>query len=788
MSMLLRNPGVTAAAVLVLALGIGANSAIFSAVYAVLLRPLPVKDVDRLVAIAMVSRKLNVTGAQPGFRVYATWKEHGRPFESVAAASPGTASLSIGGGEQTVRLWRVTASFFPTLGVSPVMGRNFLPGEDQPGSGRVALLSRRFWRGRFNGDPRILGTAVTIEGEPFAILGVLPEGFHVDGRPADVYVPMARSLNSREALQTDIYARLKPGVTIQQAQAELDAYSSRLDAGPLGWQAHLWPLRDFQVRDVRLSLWVLLGAVGLVLLMACANTATLLLARATARRNEIAIRAALGAGGGRLVRQLLTESSILALLGGACGLFVAAGCVRLVPLLHHERLPGLLEQVRVDSGVLAFTLVLSVLTGLLFGAAPAVAARRLDVFATLKEGGRSGNSAACRRGWDLLVITETALALVLAVGATLLVHTFFYLRDVAPGFRGDALLTARIVPPSNKFTSREQCIAYWRGTIGRIRAIPGVEAAAFGQMLPMTGENQVTSLAVEGHHFARPQDSPTMWLRNVERDYFRTLQIPLRTGRLFTERDDAAAPRVVIVNETFARRFWEGQDPVGKHLGGGDDPLSEIIGVVGDVRAENSTKAAPLEIYFHYLQVPPRRIALAVRADPRVYKDPLLLAPAVERAVAGFDKNQKVTNFAEMRQLISDRIAPKRLSAQLIAAFAGLALMLAAIGIYGLLSFSVAQRTQEIGLRLALGAQRSGVLKMVVGQAALLAATGVGIGVMIALGLTRIMRSLLYGVSATDLWIYAGASAALLSVAVAAAIVPAWRAASIDPLRALRQE
>jgi putative ABC transport system permease protein len=279
-----------------------------------------------------------------------------------------------------------------------------------------------------------------------------------------------------------------------------------------------------------------------------------------------------------------------------------------------------------------------------------------------------------------------------------------------------------------------------------------------------------------------------MWLRNVERDYFRTLQIPLRTGRLFTERDDAAAPRVVIVNETFARRFWEGQDPVGKHLGGGDDPLSEIIGVVGDVRAENSTKAAPLEIYFHYLQVPPRRIALAVRADPRVYKDPLLLAPAVERAVAGFDKNQKVTNFAEMRQLISDRIAPKRLSAQLIAAFAGLALMLAAIGIYGLLSFSVAQRTQEIGLRLALGAQRSGVLKMVVGQAALLAATGVGIGVMIALGLTRIMRSLLYGVSATDLWIYAGASAALLSVAVAAAIVPAWRAASIDPLRALRQE
>jgi putative ABC transport system permease protein len=786
--MLLRSPGVTAVAVLALALGIGVNTAIFSVVYAVLLRPLPVRDVDGLVTVAMVSRKLNVSDAQPEFTAYARLKESGRWFKSIAAASPGTAALTIGETEEAVKFWRVTQSFLPALGVAPAVGRNFLPEEDQPGAARVAMLSHGFWQGRLNGDPRALGSTLTVDGQPYSVVGVLPPGFHVDGRPADIYAPVSRSLNSQEALPVNIYARLRPGVTAKQAQAEIDAHTKRQIPSPLGWEPRLWSLRDFEVREVRLSLWLLLGAVGLVLLLACANTATLLLARASTRRKEIALRTALGAGRTRLVRQVLTESTILALLGGACGVLVAMVCVEFVPLLAHERLPGLLEQTRVDGVVLAFTLGLSVLTGLVFGTAPALTAPRMDVYDTLKEGGRSGAGDGRRSGWNILIVTETALALVLAISASLLIRTFFYLRDVAPGFRVDSLLTARITPPPKKFTSREQALAYWEEMIARVREIPGVKAATFAQSLPLTGDHNVANWPVEGYHAARPEDAPTQWTRVVEQEYFRTMQIPLLRGRLFTERDDMSAPKVVIVNETFARRYWPDQDPIGKHIGGGEVPVFEVVGVVGDVRLEESTKAAPTEVLFHSLQGPTGRIALAVRADSSVYRSPLLLEPAVRRAVMSVDSTQPVTQFAEMRQLISDRIAPKRLSAQLIGAFATLALVLAAVGIYGVLSFSVAQRTHEIGVRVALGARRGQVLGMVVGEAALLAVVGIGLGIAAALGLTQVMKNLLFGVSETDPWIFAGSAAALLAIAVVASFVPAHRAARVDPLVALRQE
>lgn len=488
------------------------------------------------------------------------------------------------------------------------------------------------------------------------------------------------------------------------------------------------------------------------------------------------------------MRQLLTERALLGLLGGACGVAVAMGCVRLVPLLLHERLPGLLEQTRVDGAVLGFTIAVSLVTGLIFGLAPALASIRGDVFPTLKEGGRTGTGGGRRRVWNLLVVTETALALVLAIGATLLVRTFFYLRDVAPGFRVDTLLTARVTPPPRKFTTREQCIAYWKEIVERVRAIPEVEAATFAQNLPMGGDNTVGIWPVEGQS-PRLEDYPTMWIRVVDPDYFRALQIPARRGRMFTERDDASAPKVVVVNDAFARRFFAGGDPVGKHVGGGGDaPLHEIIGVVGDVRAENSIKAAPIELYFPFLQSPPGHIALAVRTHPRMYRSPLLLAPAIERAVAAVDRDQKLTHVAEMQRLVSDRIAPKRLSAQLIAIFASLALVLAAVGTYGLLSFSVAQRTHEIGIRVALGADRSRVLRMVVGEAAILVAAGCAAGTAAALGLTRILRTLLFGVSATDPWVYAGACATLLAMGITAAVVPAFRAAAVDPLEALRQE
>ena len=783
--MLLRNPGVTAVAVLALALGTGANSAIFSVVYAVLLRPLPVRDVERLVTVGMVSEKLHVVGAQPGFSSYAKWRQMGGFHESIAAAAPGTGTFS-DRGDTTVKFWRVSASFLPTLGVAPMLGRNFLQEEDQPGQARVALVANSFWRGRLNGDRKILGSTVKVDGQAYSVVGVLPPGFQVDGRPADIYAPIGRSLQSREYLPVNIYARLKRGVSMQQAQAQMDAARSG-DPGPFAWQGRLWMLRDFQVRNVRQSLWVLLGAVGLVLLIACANTATLLLARAGARRKELATRAALGADKGRLLRQLLTESALLALAGGACGVLVALAAVRAVPMLAHEKLPGLLEQTRVDGAVLGFTMAVALATGFLFGTLPAVMALRGDLFGALRGGVRSG-SPGRRRGWKFLAVSETALALVLAIGASLLIQTFFYLRDVAPGFRADGLLTVRITPPRGKFTSPAQCGAYWQDILAHVRQIPGVQAASFAQALPLTGDNFVGTWAVEGVAFARPQDIPPMWQYYVEKDYFRTMQIALRRGRVFSQRDDLGAPKVAMVNETFVRRFWPGQDPIGKHLGGGKDPLIEIVGVVSDVSAEESTKAAPPQVYFHFPQLPIARIALAVRADPKVYSSPGALEPAVRQAIAAADPSSPPVQFAEMQRIISDRIAPHRLSAQLIAVFAGLALLLAAVGIYGVLSFSVAQRTHEIGLRMALGAERATVLRLIAGEVSRLAGCGIAVGLVGALALTRVMKAMLYGVDASDPVIYAGSAAVLLAIAMAAAVVPALRAAWVDPMVSLREE
>ncbi len=782
--MLLRNPSVTAVAVLALALGTGANSAIFSVVCAALLRPLPVRHADRIVTVALASDRLRVTGAQPSLATYWKFRQE-RPFhEAIAAAAPGTATFS-GEGNTTVKFWHVSASFLPTFGVDPRMGRNFLPEEDQPGRSKVALVADNFWRGRLGGDRNVLGGVIQVDGEPYTVVGVLPAGFHVDGRPADIYAPIGRSPQSREYLPVNIYARLKAGVSIQQAQAEIDATAPR-DPGPLGWKSRLWMLRDFQVRNVRLSLWVLLCAAGLVMLIACANTATLLLARSNARRQEIATRAALGAAKGRLLRQFLTESALLSLAGGACGVLVALGAVRLVPLLAHERLPGLLEQTRVDGMVLAFTLGVSLLTGLLFGAAPAISSLRGDLFHALRSG-RTGSTPR-KRGWNVLVVSETALALVLAIGASLLIRTFFYLRDEAPGFRVDNLLTVRITPPRGKFTSPAQCNAYWQTVIDHLRSIPGVQAASFAQALPLTGDNYVGQWTVEGVHFARPQEIPPMWQYYVQADYFRTMQIPLRRGRLFSARDDAGSPKVAIVSESFVRRFWPGQDPLGKHIGGGKDPSLEVVGVVADVSAEETTKSPPPELYFHFLQFPTARIAAAIRPDPRVYGNPLALEPAVRRAIQEADPSQPPLQFAEMRRIISDRIASNRLSAQLIAIFAGLALVLAALGIYGVLSFSVAQRTHEIGLRLALGAERTRVLRLIVGEAAALAACGIAAGLAGAAALTRVMKALLFGVAAIDPATYAAAGAALLAIAILAAAAPAYRAARVDPITSLRHE
>ena len=786
--MLVRSRSVTLIAIFTLALGIGVNSAIFSLVNAVLLRPLPVSDPDRVTTIVLNSARLNATGAQPGYSAYGTWRK-AASFESVCAAAPGSAVIEIESQQRPAKFWRVTDTFFPTLGVNPTLGRTFTAQEDQPGGPKVAVLSQSLWRNSFNADPRVLGTTVRIEKDAYTIIGVLPHGFHVDGRPADIYTPIQMSTNSREWLSVNMYARLKPGVTVEQATSELQA-SRAGDDSPGRFKAQVWKLRDFQVRDVRTSLWVLLAAVGLVLLIACANIASLLLARAQARRQEVAVRAALGAGQSRLLRQLLTESTLLALVGGVAGVGVAAVCIRLLPGLLHERLPGLLEQTRLDGAVLLFTLALSIFTGLLFGVVPALAMSRRDPFEAIKAGRRGGEARQHQRSLRALVIAETALALILAVGASLLIRTFFYLRDVAPGFKVDGLLIAQVNSDRTRFASGQQFLSHYSGVIETTRRMPGVKSASFAQTLPLTGDNAVMQWPIEGHQFANPREMPILWQRTVDTEYFKTMQIPLRRGRLFDERDNMTAPKVALVNESFVRRFWPNENPIGKHIGGYKDqvPLFEVVGVVGDVRNQDSTKDAANEIYLHYQQMPTARVSLVIRTDPNVYRRPTSAEPALRSAIASVDSKQAVTKVAEIQQVISDRIAPKRLSAQLIAIFAGLATMLALVGTYGVLSFSVAQRTHEIGVRVALGANAPALVRMVALQAVALAGAGVLIGAAASFGLTRLIASLLYGVRSTDPATYVAAAAGALVMSVLASAVPAWRAARVDPLVALREE
>jgi putative ABC transport system permease protein len=783
--MLLRTPSVTALAALALALGIGANTAIFSAVYAVLLRPLPIRDAGRLVSIESYNPKFNIPPIHPGFTVAARWKG-ATSFESMAASWSGVADLEIGRETARVPFWRLSASFFDTLGVRPAIGRGFSVEEDRPGGPAVALISYDLWQRRFASEPLAQRT-LKLNGAVYSIVGVMPPGFDLDGKPADVFGPIAVDPADRKTyLPVTVYARLRPGVAVARAQSEMD---SIMQPDPRGWRARVSLLRDSMVRDVRLSLLVLLGAVGMVLLIACANIASLLLARAGARSRETAIRAALGASKRRLAAQFLVESALLALLGGAAGLLLATWCMRLIPLLDDTRLPTLLLATRIDPAVLAFTMALSLVTSVIFGAAPALTGASTDVQGTLKEGGAAGVGRGRRRLWNALVVTETALAVTLLIGATLLVRSFLYLRDTAPGFRIDGLMTATISPARARYTTPEAFVAFYDEALRRVRAIPGVASASLATSLPLDGDYRGMSYPIEGVPYARPQDWPALWYRAVDPEYFRTMQIPLRRGRFFDGRDRLGAPRVMIINESMARRYWPSGDAIGKHIGvPGNKDYFEIVGVAADVRHQDATKDGLTEVFLPYLQGPAASMKFAVRADGRICRNALALAPLVERAVAAADPTVKLTNVQDVQQMASDRLSSKRLTAGLIAVFAGLALALSAIGIYGVLSFTVSRRTHEIGIRIALGASAASVVRAVVGRATALAAIGVAGGIAAALALGRVVSTLVFGVSRTDPLIFAGASVALLGVAALAAYIPARRAAHVDPIAALRHD
>jgi len=790
------NPSVTAVAIVALALGIGANTAIFSVVNAVLLRPLPYPEEDRLVQIWGSTPSQGIPFHNVFYSDVVDWRQQSQSFESMVACSPGSGNLILGEEPERVAFWRVNAGYFPLLGAKFLHGRGFLPAEDSPGSPQVVVLSYGLWQRRFGSDPRVVGSSVKLDGRLYTVVGILPAHFQLIGRNRDAYTPLALA-NVREThndTTVSVFARLKSGITKQKAQAEMDTIGRRLGQqypNSIGKNPKIWGLREFVVRDVRLSLLVLLAAVGLVLLIACVNVANLLLSRAAARQREIAVRTSLGASQGRIIRQLLTESSVLGLVGGACGVLLAYLGVKALLALVPERYP-LLKNATIDAPVLLFTLAVSLLTGIVFGLAPAIVSSRTgDLPNALKEGARgSGEGSARNRLLSLLVVAEVALALVLLIGAGLLIRSFLRLNDVKPGFNARNVLTAGVNLPGSKYGRATQRVTFFKELVQRVESLPGVQAGGLVSALPLTQYNTGTGLIIEGRPFPRPGEVPIIWFRIANANYFRAMDIPLLKGRLFTGHDDTSAPPVSIINETMARRFWPREDPLGKRWTPGlpraGQPITwiTIVGVVGDLRHKNLDQEPDAEVFWPYQQHAPGSLSLTIRTAT----DPIHFTPLLRSATAAIDKEQPVSQIRSMEQILSDSLAPRRFSVVLLAIFAGVALVLAAVGIYGVVSFSVTRRTQEIGVRMALGARRGDVLRMVVGRALAMAVIGVATGLAAAVALTRVIGSLLYSVSATDPFVFTGVSVLLTATAGLAGYFPARRASRVDPIVALRHE
>jgi len=792
--MLAASPGFTLVAILALALGIGANTAIFTVVNTVLLRPLPFEDSERLVQIWGSTPSKGIPFHNVFHSDACEWRKQSQSFQAMSAGAPGSINLVLGDEPERLETWRVNSSFFPMLGVKFHRGRSFSAEEDRPGAAPVAVMTYPLWQRRFGSDPGILGKTILLDDTPYTVIGILPAGFRFTGRTIDLFAPLALAETRGGPGDTTVtvFARLKPGVSKEQAQTEMTTVGRRLEQyrQTLGVTPRVWGLREFVVRDIKQSLIVLLAAVGLVLLIACANVANLLLARAGMRQRELALRTALGASRGRIVRQLLTESAMLGLAGGAAGILFAYAGVRSLLALVPDRYP-LLSEASIDGRVLGFTLLVSLATGIIFGLAPALASSRSRALnEALKEGGRgSGESISRARLRSTLVVAEVALALVLLIGAGLMIRSFVELTKVNPGFNAKGVLTASINLPRGRYEKAGQRIEFFRKLFAELRAIPGVQAAGATTSIPLTQHNNGTGLIIEGRPVPPPTDIPIVWFRIVNSDYFRAMEIPLLRGRLFNEQDQAGPP-VALVNETLARRFFPGEDAIGKKFTNGiprpGNPTTwiTIVGVVGDLHHMGLEEPPDAELFWPYQQLAPGSLSVAIRTN----SDSESFASLLRKTVAAIDKNQPVSRIRGMADILAGSIAPQRLSVILLGIFAGLALTLAAVGIYGVISFSVTRRTREIGVRMTLGARARDVILMVVGQALLLSIVGVAIGLGAAFALTRLMGSLLFGVSATDPAILAGVSVLLVAVAVLASYLPARRAAAVDPLEALRYE
>ena len=798
--MLAKSPGFTAVAVIALALGIGANTAIFSVVNAVLIRSLPFRNPEQLVMVWEKNRPRNRAQNVISAANYLDWRDQNTVFEQMSGVFDYRANLTGVDDPEELPTQVVEANFFDLLGVNASLGRTFVAEEGVAGHDNVVVLGQSLWKRRFGGDPAMIGKTIKLSGQDFTVIGIAPPDFQfliksgsLTGKQAELWMPMTFSPNSRvrRGRFMTAVARIKPGVTLAEAQTEMDGIAANLEKQYVdfnsGWGVNLVPLRTQLVGPIRPALLVLLGAVAFVLLIACANVANLLLARAATRQREIAIRTALGAGRWRVVRQLLTEATVLAALGGAFGLLLAMWGVDLLLALTPKDLLGL-RDVGVDYRVLGFTFGVSVLTGVLFGLAPALEASRPNLNESLKEGGRGAvTGGRNHRLRDMFVVAEIALALVLLIGSGLMIRSFARLQSVDPGFDAKNLLTVRVLLPRLRYGEDPPCKAFFKQLTERVQALPGVRSAGTVSYLPITSGGAATIFDIEGRPPLPPGEELVGDVRVVDGGYFGTMGIPLLQGRTFNERELTDESHVVVINETMARDYFPGEDPIGKRVTismKDENVPSEIIGVVRDARYIGLDTAVRPMTYWPYPELVYSGMTLVVRTEG----EPLALAESVRREVLAIDKDQPVADVRTMESWVSDSVSRTRFSAMLLGIFAGVALLLAAVGIFGVMSYAVSERTHEIGVRMALGARTSDVLALVVRQGMVLALVGVGIGLGAAFGLTRVMVSLLFGISATDPITFAAIPVLLALVALLACYLPARRAARVDPMIALRYE
>jgi len=787
--MLGKHPGFTAAATVTLALGIGVNTAVFSVVNAVLLRPLHFRDPDRLALIYEENRGLNLLRQVASGPNFLDWKNQSTVFEQMAAYVSSQANLTGGYEPERITFTTVTADFFAALQVEPKLGRTFLPEDFKADGPNVVVLSYGFWQRHFGAASNVIGQTLTLDGRSYSIIGVAPPEAQWPQR-AQLWMPRQRPFDqtNRRSQSFNVIGRLKVGATWRQAQIEMESIGRRLaheyPVTNSGWSVAVVPLNEIVTGSVKDSLLILVGVVGFVLLIACANVANLLLARAASRQKEMAIRAALGASRLRVIRQLLTESALLSLVGGALGLLLA--------FWTNKTLVGLsvvlprVNEVGIDRRVLGFTLIVSLLSSLTFGLAPAVQTSKLDLNEVLKESGRKSGSRSRRGLRSLLVITEIALSLVLLVGAGLMLKSFRSLSQVNPGFNPEHVWTMQLSMPPNKYAGPPQLTTFSQAVFQRLAALSGVKAVAAVANPPLRSIGWGNSFVIEGRAPLPAGQLIVADNNRVTADYFRAMEIPMVRGRSFSEHDTAQTPAVVVISETMAQRFWPGADPLGEHLtihDGGPNPR-EIVGIVKDIKQDALSKESMPMMYTPYAQDPTRNITLVIRSSGEAAG----LIAAVRNEIHAVDADQPIDNFLPLTQLVLASVGSQRFSALLFAIFAGVALLLATVGIYGVMSYTVTQSTHEIGIRMAIGGQPRDVFRNVMRRGMTLALIGVAVGLLGAFGLTRVMTTMLFEIRPTDPTTFASIAALLTGIASLACYIPARRATKVDPMVALRYE